>query len=224
MARKLKRVEVLEGYDLWSKTYDRTPNPLVALDRRHTMGVLAVRRGEQILDAGCGTGANLHAMMRAGAHPVGVDYSWGMLRVARRSVPRAPLVRADIDAKLPIKARVFDAFLCALVSEHLKNLKLVFREAFAALRPGGRLVFSIFHPDIAISGVEANFARSGVEYRLGALPYRVDDYLNFAADAGFRDVSKRDFRGDVKLVDEIPQAAKYLHRPLLMIVTGRKPV
>lgn len=37
MKQRVERPGVCTGYDLWSETYDRTPNPLVALDRRHTM-------------------------------------------------------------------------------------------------------------------------------------------------------------------------------------------
>ena len=66
MRRKVHRPGVREGYDRWSSSYDRTPNPLVALDRRHTLDLLAPRPGERILDAGCGTGANLGAILRAG--------------------------------------------------------------------------------------------------------------------------------------------------------------
>ena len=51
MAKKIERPSVRAGYDQWSETYDHTPNPLVALDRRHTMQLLRPRTGERILDA-----------------------------------------------------------------------------------------------------------------------------------------------------------------------------
>src|SRR5262245_59563277 len=35
-----KRVSVQAGYDLWSETYDATPNPVVAMDARHTVELL----------------------------------------------------------------------------------------------------------------------------------------------------------------------------------------
>jgi SAM-dependent methyltransferase len=64
-----KRVSVQEGYDLWSETYDTTPNPVVAMDARHTVALLQPQVGERILDAGCGTGRNLKALLEAGAIP-----------------------------------------------------------------------------------------------------------------------------------------------------------
>lgn len=218
MTKRLARPGVRAGYDLWAESYDATPNPLVALDRRHTLATLAARPRETILDAGCGTGASLRAIRRARARPVGLDFSRGMLHVARRANPAVPLAQADLNRALPVKPRVFDAMLCALVSEHLLALDRFFREAFAALRPGGRLVFSAFHPEMATAGIEANFERDGIEYRLGAEPHTVADYLTHIEAAGFRELRWREFRGDTALAEEIPGASKYHGRPLLLII------
>ena len=57
--KKVKRVTVREGYDLWSESYDTTPNPVVAMDARFSLALLQPQKGERILDAGCGTGRNL---------------------------------------------------------------------------------------------------------------------------------------------------------------------
>jgi len=170
LGKRIARPGVREGYDLWAEAYDTTPNPVVALDQRYTMAHLRPRHSERILDAGCGTGINLRRIVEAGGHPVGLDFSLGMLRVAQRSVPGVPLAQADLNSQLPLRRGRFDGFLCALVSEHLENLPTFFAEAFAAVRQGGRLVFSAFHPEVARTGVEANFEQGGVEYRLGAEP------------------------------------------------------
>jgi SAM-dependent methyltransferase len=223
MGKRLSRPGVREGYDLWAEAYEATANPVVALDRRHTIGHLRPRKGERILDAGCGTGANLRHIVQVGGLPVGLDFSRGMLRVAQRSVPGVALAQADLDRALPVRRERFDGFLCALVSEHLRSLGTLFLEAFATLRRGGRLAFSAFHPALATAGVEANFERDGIEYRLGAEPYTVDDYLNRIYDAGFRDLRWWDYRADTSLVEEIPWASKYLGRPLLLVVEATRP-
>jgi SAM-dependent methyltransferase len=222
MKKTVARPGVREGYDRWSESYDRTPNPLVALDRRYTLGLLAPRAGEAVLDAACGTGRNLKALADAHSRPLGLDLSRAMLRVARRGLPAVPLAQADLDQDLPLRRGTFDAVLCALVGEHLRNLPRFFREAFAVLKPGGRLVFSVFHPELVAAGIEANFEQEGVEYRLGAERHTVADYLNGAADAGFRRVSRYDFHGDEQLLGEVPWATKYLGRPLLLVVETRR--
>src|SRR5204863_6602564 len=149
MAKRVDRPGVRAGYDQWAARYDQTPNPLVALDRRYTMHLLRPRRRERILDAGCGTGVHLGVMLRAGCAPVGLDFSRGMLQVTRRKYPSLPLAQADLNHQLPVRRQVFDAVLCALVGEHLTNLRRLFREIFTSLRPGGRLIFSVFHPEMA---------------------------------------------------------------------------
>ena len=145
-----------------------------------------------------------------------------MLGVARRNAPRAALVQADLGREFPVRAAGFDALLSSLVSEHLTDLRRFFGECFRALRRGGRLVFSAFHPEPARAGIEANFEQDGTEYRLGAEPHSVDDYLNQISDAGFRSLVWREYAGDLRLRDEIPTAAKYLDRPLLLLVRAER--
>jgi len=222
--KRVSRPSVREGYDLWADRYDQTPNPLVALDRRHALAHLQPRSDEWILDAGCGTGAHLGEMVRRGSRPVGIDFSRGMLSVARRSVPGARLAQADLNHDLPVRPQRFDAVLCALVSEHLQNIRTLFSETYRVLRAGGRLVFSAFHPEVAAGGVEASFEHEGTEYRLGALRYSVDDYRTFIEGAGFRLAGVREYAVDASIVERVPGASKYLGRPLLLVVDAvRQP-
>ncbi len=151
MNRKLSRPGVREGYDLWSESYDQTPNPLIALDRRFTMTLLQPRAAERILDAGCGTGAHLRLILNRGSKPVGLDFSREMLRMAQRKHPAVPLVQADLNDQLPFRQQAFDAALCALVGEHISKVRVLFRELSACLVPAGRLVFSVFHPEMGIA-------------------------------------------------------------------------
>jgi hypothetical protein len=53
MDKRVQRPGVRVGYDEWSETYDTTPNPLVALDRRYTMRLLRPRARERIDAALC---------------------------------------------------------------------------------------------------------------------------------------------------------------------------
>jgi SAM-dependent methyltransferase len=223
MAKRVERPGVRNGYDRWSACYDGTPNPVVALDRRHTLAALEPEPDEWILDAGCGTGAHLRALCASGSRAVGMDFSRGMLGVARRAAPQAPLVQADLDREFPIRRGVFDAVLSTLVSEHLNDLRTFFGEVFAVLRPGGRLAFSAFHPDPARAGVEANFEQDGTEYRLGAEPYRVEDYLDRISDAGFRALRWSEHAPDEALLAALPAAEKYAGRPLLLLVGATRP-
>jgi ubiquinone/menaquinone biosynthesis C-methylase UbiE len=216
--RPTQRTTPKEGYDLWSESYDETPNPLVLLDRRHTIRTLNPSKGERILDIGCGTGVHLTAIRTAGAIPVGVDFSEGMLTKAREREPSVELILSDVHAPLPFPDGVFDAVLCALVSEHLKDLRPLCREARRVLKTGGRFVMSAFHPDMAAAGTEANFTLGEVEYRLGAELHSLDDYRNAVQGAGFTLVGFAEFMGDEALAEQIPGARKYVGRNMLLII------
>jgi ubiquinone/menaquinone biosynthesis C-methylase UbiE len=221
--KKIERINAREGYDLWSESYDVTPNPVVAMDSRHTINLLAPTKDELILDAGCGTGRNLKLLLQAGSNPVGIDFSEGMLSVAHREHPAVPLALADLEQPLPFANATFDAVLCALIGEHLSKLSAVFHEFYRVLKKGGRLIFSVYHPAMSAAGIEANFERSGIEYRLGAVHYSVDEHIHLLEDEGFSEIRVREFDGDDELVSLVPSAIKYLDSPVLLVLSAIKP-
>ena len=220
--KKTRHLGAREGYDLWAETYDETPNPVVAMDARYTLDVLSPRPKELILDAGCGTGRHLGSLLRARSNPVGVDFSRGMLEIARRNYPEVPLALADLQQSLPFENERFDAVLCALIGEHLDELPFALREMHRVLRANRRLVFSVYHPEMAAAGKEANFERSGVEYRLGAHRYTIEDYENLLEGACFEDPARHEFLGDERLVRSVPSATKLLGFPVLLVFEARK--
>ena len=116
-------------------------------------------------------GRNLARISLAGAEAYGLDFSLGMLRVARKNVPAAPVVQADLQAESPFRSAHFAAVLCALIGEHLERLAFTYSQLWKALQPGGWLVFSVYHPDLAEAGKEVNFQLGQTEYRLGAIRY-----------------------------------------------------
>lgn len=221
-SKKIERVSPRRGYDLWSSAYDSTPNPVVAMDARHTMQLLAPQKSELILDAGCGTGRNIGELVRAGSLPIGIDFSQGMLEVARDKYSDMPLLLCDLEQTLPFTSSSFDAVLCALIGEHLSALGGVMHEFYRVLKPCGRLVFSVYHPEMSAAGIEANFEREGTEYRLGAFHYTVDEHVSLFEEAGFTDIIAKEFVGDKELAGLVPSANKYLGFPLLLILMGAK--
>ena len=218
MASRVERIQVRQGYDLWSRIYDQKASALVALDRRHTLRHLRPRPGERILDAGCGTGAHLESILQAGARAVGLDFSAGMLAAARRTLLSMPLIQADLNRPLPVLDGMFDAVLCSLVSEHLTHLTVFFEGLHGVLRPGGRLVFSAFHPQMAAAGVEANFEVDGTQFRLGAELHTIEDYTSAIGAAGFENLRCCEYEVDEELVVQAPSARKHLGQPLLLMI------
>ncbi|TMC58876.1 MAG: class I SAM-dependent methyltransferase [Chloroflexi bacterium] len=222
-ARKIQRLSVREGYDLWSDTYDDTPNPVVRMDARHTVALLRPQAGEHVLDAGCGTGRNFEPVVRAGSRLTGVDFSHGMLETAKHRYPGVPLALGDLQQPLPFAAETFDAVLCALIGEHLTQLRAVFENFYVLLKPSGRLLFSVYHPAMAEAGKEAHFEHDGVEYRLGAERHGIEDYRRPMNAAGFALIQRHEFKGDAQLAAEVPsKARRLLDFPVLLIFEARK--
>jgi demethylmenaquinone methyltransferase/2-methoxy-6-polyprenyl-1,4-benzoquinol methylase len=133
-----KRVAVEAMFDRVAPGYDRM-NRIISLGmdrrwRRRTVTALGLAPASRVLDLACGTGDFSRDLAAAGHHPVGVDFSAGMLAAARIG---APLVRADA-AALPADPRSFDAVVCGFALRNFVDLEVVFRECAQVLRPGGR--------------------------------------------------------------------------------------
>ncbi len=213
------RLPVREGYDLWAPTYAATESALIALDSRHSLRMLEAQPGELVLDAGCGIGRHIPSIVAAGAEVVGIDFSMAMLARARTEASGGHLAAADLQAPLPFRDETFDAVLCSLVGEHLGALVPAMTELRRVLKPSGRMIFTVIHPDQVAAGIEAKFEHDGTEYELGAERHSVQDYLDAVVDAGFGDVAFASFRGGV-------EAGRFSGQPLLFLLaaTASSPV
>jgi SAM-dependent methyltransferase len=100
--------------------------------------LLDPRRGERILDVGCGTGQLTAEIARHGTQVVGLDNSAEMLADARKNFPELAFVLGDasqFDFPEP-----FDAVFSNAVLHWVKNPDGAAASIARALRPGGRFV------------------------------------------------------------------------------------
>jgi demethylmenaquinone methyltransferase / 2-methoxy-6-polyprenyl-1,4-benzoquinol methylase len=106
---------------------------------RRLAAAAAVRPGDRVLDAACGTGDLAVASLRAGAGSVvGLDFSEQMLARARRKAPTVEWVRGDLLA-MPFADESFDAATIGFGIRNVVDLELGLRELHRVLRHGGRL-------------------------------------------------------------------------------------
>jgi demethylmenaquinone methyltransferase / 2-methoxy-6-polyprenyl-1,4-benzoquinol methylase len=129
-------------FDRIAPVYDAMNRVMTAgLDRRWRKATVqaAVRPGDRVLDACCGTGDLAHAAWKSGAgHVTGIDFSERMLERARRKVPELEWLQADVLA-LPFEDASFDSAVVGFGIRNVDDLEAGIRELRRVLRPGGRL-------------------------------------------------------------------------------------
>jgi len=120
------------------------------VEQAAVMALLPATAGRAVLDLGCGTGRYL-SMFEDARRAVGVDSSPQMLAEARRHAPWADCIRADVRS-LPVDDSSFDVVVCGLCLGHVDSLEVPMAEVARVLAPGGKAVWSCFHPFGAWAG------------------------------------------------------------------------
>jgi SAM-dependent methyltransferase len=95
-----------------------------------------------ILDVGCGDGlaTSVAAARNRGHRFAGLD--WSASSLAKASDRGIAVLRAGIDASLPIRSGSVDVVVMSEVIEHLVDTDSAVEEALRVLRPGGTLLLS----------------------------------------------------------------------------------
>jgi SAM-dependent methyltransferase len=180
----VERVSTVDGYRIWSATYDDGRNTAFDFDEPIVKEIVDAIPAGVAVDAACGTG-RFSAMLAARGHRViGVDSSPEMLARARANVPGGDFRSGDLGA-LPVADASADLVTCGLALSHVADLRPAFTEFARVLRPGGHLVISDVHPERIRRG--ANPTLRDQDGRPGRLPghhHLVGDYLRAALAVG----------------------------------------
>ncbi|HUQ89751.1 MAG TPA: tetratricopeptide repeat protein [Vicinamibacterales bacterium] len=96
-----------------------------------------------IADAGCGTGLCAEFLRRRATRLVGVDLSAGMLTRARARNSYDELIESELAAWLAGRTEEFDLIVSADTLCYFGALEQAVAAAARALRPGGRVVFTV---------------------------------------------------------------------------------
>lgn len=108
----------------------------------------AFKKGDKVLEAGCGLGRYCLWLKKRGIRAYGIDISKEAIRRAKK-IPGINFVRGDV-CKLPYKNDSFDGYISLGVIEHFKNktdVEKSFLEAYRVLKPGGCAVFAVPNPN-----------------------------------------------------------------------------
>ena len=171
MEALLERTFEAEQRHFWFRGFKRFVAPLI---EEATAG----RTAAKLLDAGCGTGANLPFLQKFGV-PFGLEYFWRGLEFGRaRHIPRLlqgsvthlPFPNASMDVVLS-----FDVLYCLDDAAEYAAID----EMFRVLKPGGSTVINVAALDIlkgdhsALGGEVRRYTKSQLAQKLTRAGFQV---------------------------------------------------
>jgi SAM-dependent methyltransferase len=105
-----------------------------------------VKAGDCVLDNGCGNGRFYPFFKEKGVNYVGIDNSEKLIDIAKKKYPEAEFRIGDA-LELPFASGVFDLVISMAVLHHIPSKeyrKKFFQETWRILKPGGRLIVSVW--------------------------------------------------------------------------------
>jgi phosphoethanolamine N-methyltransferase len=157
------------------------------------IGKLGLAPGKCVLDVGCGLGGSAFVMAADFDLRVeGIDLSKNMLALAQRK-----LQAKDLAGKVELRwgdcldlqcSDFYDAVYSRDVFLHIADKSRLFRVLYAALKPGGRLLFTDYCCGAKPWSDEFTAYVAARSYTL----HTVDEYAGLIANAGFEQVDASD--------------------------------
>lgn len=148
--QKNKISSTAEGYNSLAEEWDRRyENPIIRYRRSIEFNVISrnIKKGNRVLDVGCGSGRHTFFLLEKGCSVTGVDISQKMLAVLKQEAGERkyslPLVLADCN-NLPLKTEFFDVVVSIYGPlTHLQNSIKCVNEMIRVLKKGGKIVVGV---------------------------------------------------------------------------------
>ncbi len=157
------------------------------------VALASLREGETVLDLGAGAGFDCFlAADRVGkkGRVIGVDMTPEMIERARENAKKGNYGNVEFRLgeieNLPVADNSVDAIISNCVINLAPDKRNVFKDAFRALKPGGRLMIS----DVVLLKELPGFIKNSIEAYIGCLSGAImrDEYIAAIEAAGFQEV------------------------------------
>lgn len=170
------------AYDLWANSYDTVENKTRDLELLAAGSVLAKSDFSSVLEIGCGTGKNTFWIKERSGLVTAVDFSSGMLEIAKQKISESHVVfkKADITEPWPFPKATL--IICSLVLEHVEDIGFIFKEAAKTLEPGGCFYICELHPYKQLEGSRAKFQHGTELVKLEYFIHHVSDFFKAALE------------------------------------------
>lgn len=206
--------------------------------------MLPTLAGKRVADLGCGFGWASRWMREQGAASVlGLDLSQNMIAraTADTSDPAIEYRIADLEA-LELSAAAYDIVYSALAFHYVEDFRRLACMIHKALGSGGDLVFTIEHPIFMaaahpywiadedgrktwpVNGYSVEGERRTDWFARGVLKYHrtLGTTLNTLIGAGFELRRVEEFAPTREQIEQLPELAEELERPMMLLVSARK--
>jgi len=170
------------------------PESNLGLGCGNPVALASIKSGEVVLDMGAGAGFDCFL---ASSHVgptgmvIGVDITSEMVDKARANSRKAGYTNIDFRQgdleNMPVADNYVDVVISNCVINLVPNKRLVFREAFRVLKPGGRLAIS----DVVLTKMLPEFVKNSTKAYIGCLAGAImkEEYLQIIKNVGFTDVN-----------------------------------
>ena len=138
------------------------------LIKPNLLRILAPKSGEQILDVGCGQGYFSRALASEGARVVGIDVGSELIKFAKdQAGERESYLTMSAEKMTGFLDKRFDAAICVLALQNMKNMSVAILEISRILKNGGRCVLVLNHPAFRIPNASSWYydKKANIQYR-----------------------------------------------------------
>lgn len=158
--KEIPILPALEGYNLWAATYGNESNPIKNLSDELVKKFLPDLKGKKVLDAGCGAGKFcLEAERQHALKVVGIDLSPEMIHQSQKICTQTQFICSEI-SNADVGKDEFDVIICALVLGHIENFQAALDNLLNALKQGGTIIITDFHPFLTLLRSKRTFKDS----------------------------------------------------------------
>ena len=197
-----RKVQALQEFEKWSRSYDRSILNLLMFRRSHGMIFRRLHKKARrtnnifrVLDIGCGTGRFVAACSATGLRieATGLDLSYNMIHKAKL---KSDSIQSDTsivsfmvgDAEyLPFESRYFDMVTCSNSFHHYPHQFEAVREMRRVLKADGELVIVDGHRDDPLGYIIYDIFTAVIEKDIEYCSRR--RFMKLLTEAGFRKVT-----------------------------------
>ncbi|WP_066190012.1 class I SAM-dependent methyltransferase [Gracilibacillus timonensis] len=153
------------------------------------MDLLAPKKGEKILDAGCGTGDLANQLHQRGAHVIGIDQSQNMIQQAQHKYPD---ITFEVQDMLTLAYHdTFDAVFSNATLHWIKQPRQALQSIYNSLHTGGRLVAELGgkgNVQLITDAIIQQIERMDIPYTQEQFPWyfpSIGEYTSLMEEVGF---------------------------------------